>query len=374
MKENEFLDAVSQMDTDVVERFIRMDQKLHKKKDRAKPRRFWLRAGIIAACFTLSVGVIFGSGILDFGTVAPDVEPDDKVNGVLSLDHLLDLHNFDHIVFGDNVNSNPDQSDTEHPGAEDSNPPSQNGSWVEWHGIKVSKSLYTGLSTLEGETLIAITAKSLTPVGGSLSEYVYHGKTYEQMRLELEAAAKKRFYLEMMKDFTNHYDDHHAEFTEQDLDMFWKKVYCNVDKEFLHENGYVTDDEYPFDRTAISDDLNQYTTLCLQLEGDMADCVREYRAQSAPVINWNRLADTGFDVYKSEGTYIVVVSIDAMESFANCVKEVCTLHVITDTVFRYATYAELGLETPDIPCDDEFDNPDLSHEEIPLPDDDALDE
>lgn len=373
MKENEFLDAVSQMDMDVVERFIRLDQKLHKKKDRAKSRRLWRTASAIAACLALSVGVMFGAGILDFGTVAPDVEPDDKVNGVLSLDHLLDLHNFDRIIFGEDANSNPDQSDTDHPGAEDSNPPSQNGSWVEWHGIKVSKSLHSGLSTLKGDTLIAITAKSLTPVGGSLSEYVYHGKTYEQLRLELEAAEKKRFYLEMMKDFTNHYDEHHAEFTEQDLDMFWEKVYSNVDKEFLHENGYVTDDEYPFDRTAISDDLSQYTTLCLQLENDMAQCVREYRAQTTPDIDWNKLADKGFDVYKNEEIYIAVISIHAMESFAQGVKEVCTAQVISDTVFRYATHVELGLETPeDVPCNDEFGNSDFSREEIPLPDDDAL--
>ncbi len=357
MKENEFLDAVSQMDTDVVERFIRMDQKLQKKKDRAKSRRLWLRAGTIAACFALTIGVIFASGMLKFGKVFPDVEPDDKVNGVLSLDHLLDLHNFGHIVFGEDANSNPDQSDTDHPGSEDSNPPSQDGSWVEWNGIKLSKSLHTGLSTLESDTLIAITAKSLTPVGGSLSEYVYHGKTYEQLRLELETAAKKRCYLEMMKDFTNHYDDHHAEFTEQDLNMFWEKVYCNVDKEFLHENGYVTDGEYPFDRTAISDDLNNYTTLCIQLENDMAQCVREYRAQSTAAIDWSLLAKKGFDIYQNEGTYIAVISVDSMESFANYVKEICTAAVLSDTLFRYATHEELGLPSPDIPCDDECADP-----------------
>ena len=53
MKENEFLDGVSNIEPDVVERFISMDNKL-----KSKSKFSWLRFGVVAACFLLIVGVI----------------------------------------------------------------------------------------------------------------------------------------------------------------------------------------------------------------------------------------------------------------------------------------------------------------------------
>ena len=47
MKENEFLDGVSNIDSDVVERFVSMDNKLQKKAKKSKG--IWLRFGAIAA-------------------------------------------------------------------------------------------------------------------------------------------------------------------------------------------------------------------------------------------------------------------------------------------------------------------------------------
>ena len=53
MKENEFLDGVSNIEPDVVERFVAMDNKL-----KNKSRFSWIRFGAVAACFLLIVGVI----------------------------------------------------------------------------------------------------------------------------------------------------------------------------------------------------------------------------------------------------------------------------------------------------------------------------
>ena len=55
MKENEFLDGVSNIEPDVVERFISMDNKLQKKP---KTKGIWLRFGAIAACFLLIVSAV----------------------------------------------------------------------------------------------------------------------------------------------------------------------------------------------------------------------------------------------------------------------------------------------------------------------------
>ena len=58
MKENEFLDGVSNIEPDVVERFVKMDNKLQKKANKPKSKGIWLRFGAIAACFLLIVSAV----------------------------------------------------------------------------------------------------------------------------------------------------------------------------------------------------------------------------------------------------------------------------------------------------------------------------
>ncbi len=55
MKENEFLDGVSNIDSDIVERFVSMDNRL---KKQTRPRSIWVRVGALAACFALIASVI----------------------------------------------------------------------------------------------------------------------------------------------------------------------------------------------------------------------------------------------------------------------------------------------------------------------------
>ncbi len=57
MKENKFLDGVSCIDTDVVERFVSMDDQLIKKAERQKKKTRFLRFGALAASFALILGV-----------------------------------------------------------------------------------------------------------------------------------------------------------------------------------------------------------------------------------------------------------------------------------------------------------------------------
>ena len=58
MKENEFLDSVSNIEIDVVERFASMDNKLQKKSNKQKTKGVWLRFGAVAACIALIVVAI----------------------------------------------------------------------------------------------------------------------------------------------------------------------------------------------------------------------------------------------------------------------------------------------------------------------------
>ena len=145
-----------------------------------------------------------------------------------------------------------------------------------------------------------------------------------------------------------------------------------------YDHNYVVDGEDPFNDEAISADLEKYEDLRSQLENDLNQCRIEYRVHNAPNIDWSKFAEKGFDVYQNEGIYIVVLPIHSMESFADCVKEVCSAELVSNTVFRYATHAELGLPTHDIPSDDgqdivpsdANDEPiEIPHDEQPVADD-----
>ena len=58
MKENEFLDGVSNIEADVVERFVLIDDKLQNKTNKSKSKGLWLRVGAVAACLALILGAV----------------------------------------------------------------------------------------------------------------------------------------------------------------------------------------------------------------------------------------------------------------------------------------------------------------------------
>ena len=82
MKENEFLDGVSNIESDVVERFVSMDNKLQKKANKSKTKGIWLRFGAIAACFLLIVSAVIVVPMLREGDPGVIVPPDETNNGV----------------------------------------------------------------------------------------------------------------------------------------------------------------------------------------------------------------------------------------------------------------------------------------------------
>lgn len=57
MKEDEFLDGVSNIESDVIERFVLMDNMFQMKANKSK--RVWLRLGALAACLAIIAGAIF---------------------------------------------------------------------------------------------------------------------------------------------------------------------------------------------------------------------------------------------------------------------------------------------------------------------------
>lgn len=69
MKENEFLDGVSCVESDVVEHFVFMDRELQSKQKRSKRTKLWLRIGALAACLALIVTIAAVRRVPSVGTV-----------------------------------------------------------------------------------------------------------------------------------------------------------------------------------------------------------------------------------------------------------------------------------------------------------------
>ena len=93
MKENEFIDSVSNIEPDVLERFIFMDNKLQEKANKQKSKGIRLRFGAIAACFCLIVIAIVIVPMLrenDPGVIPGPGTTDDPINDLPTKDISFD--------------------------------------------------------------------------------------------------------------------------------------------------------------------------------------------------------------------------------------------------------------------------------------------
>ena len=57
MKENVFLNGLENIESDIVEKFLSMDNELQKNANKSKKKNIWLRFGAVAACFALLTGI-----------------------------------------------------------------------------------------------------------------------------------------------------------------------------------------------------------------------------------------------------------------------------------------------------------------------------
>lgn len=68
MREQEFLDAVSHIEADVVESFVAMDARLQRKAGRSKSKVIWIRIGSVAACFAVVLCAVMILPMLGVGS------------------------------------------------------------------------------------------------------------------------------------------------------------------------------------------------------------------------------------------------------------------------------------------------------------------
>lgn len=68
MREQDFLDAVSHIEADVVESFVAMDARLQRKAGRSRARVIWTRIGAVAACFAVVLSAVLILPMLGVGS------------------------------------------------------------------------------------------------------------------------------------------------------------------------------------------------------------------------------------------------------------------------------------------------------------------
>ena len=77
MKENKFLDGISNIESDVVERFIDMDNKLQRQMSKTNSKKLWLRFGAIAACVILVLSAMLVAPMLHYDGSGGITPPND---------------------------------------------------------------------------------------------------------------------------------------------------------------------------------------------------------------------------------------------------------------------------------------------------------
>ena len=101
MKENEFLDGMSNIDADVIERFVNMDNKLQSKSKRSKG--VFLRVLALAASIALVIGVIATVVLLQGGETGQDL-PSEEENKEYVI-YLADSYSYDSLTLESKENA-----------------------------------------------------------------------------------------------------------------------------------------------------------------------------------------------------------------------------------------------------------------------------
>lgn len=324
MKSNELLEIIGEAQDEYV-----WDAKQPKKTKMP----VWAKSAVsVAACLCLAAGILFGTGVLKFPGVQPNVEPD--IEYYMPHD-LLNREDFDRIIWGGGNEDDPTaENDPNQSGG--GNTVVENGAWREWNGIKITEALYDTMTQRRADEVIAIGVKSLAEPEVKLSDYVFNGRTYAEILADCEEARQLRRDFLNLKDLSNIYGERGAELG----DAFWEKTYELLEEEFVAR--YFADGE--FDTTAISDDLNACETQLVLLENELDGCKREYNAKYNAVPALSRLMNKGYYVAGSNGVFAVMVPAGNMAAFAEDVLAMYDADLIKTVVFRLASRADLGIE------------------------------
>lgn len=319
----------------------RVQKRLAYGKERAvRPRvRVALLSAVLVALLTISV---FGvARLLDKDEPQKGNKGNNAGSGVHSLSELLGRDDFDGILWGDETprSDKEEISDESDRGDEISGIPEPDGV-VEWKGINLDVMLMSAIESSEGVKVLAVTVSSTN--SGSLADFVYNGRRYGGVLTEYRECLCLAGELTTLKKFAKLYERRDDIETDAILD----KLTAEVDEELI--NKYFDSDKGVFDIVGIDEALSSAETELGMLEDESENIEKMYYSASLPDLSL--LAEKkGYYVVENAGIQVVFLECDKAEAFA---ADICSLYsenILSNSFFRLASQADLGIEDTDEP-------------------------
>lgn len=316
----------------------RVQKRLFRGKERAVyPRvRVALLSAALVALLTLSV---FGvARLLDKD------EPQKGNNaggGIHSLSELLGRDDFDGILWVDETprSDKEEISDESGRGDEISGIPEPDGV-VEWNGINLDVMLMSAIESSEGVKVLAVTVSSTN--SGSLADFVYNGRRYGSVIAEYRECLDRAGELTTLRKFAKLCESRDDIETDAILD----KLTAEVGEELIKK--YFDSDKGEFDIVGIDEALSSAETELGMLEDEIENIEKMYYSANLPDLSL--LAEKkGYYVVENAGVRVVFLECDKAEAFA---ADICSLYsekILSDSFFRLASQADLGIEDTDEP-------------------------
>lgn len=340
----------------------RVGEKIEIKRKKRPPFSKWGVIAAACACVCVAIGVSLGIAL---SSGSPELPSDTTGHSggdanVNSVEDLLGLADYGSIIWGSgSVEGDLPTADEAYgddvTGVEGEHPQG----YTLWNGANISNELmeYTKEGSWHEKTLLAITAKTVSPPDTSIFDFVYNGRTYREIWDERSALTEELHRIISLKKFARHY----GEFTEE----IWQKLYDYDGIDEAYVNSYYDGEEFLMEK--IDGDLEAFEARLVKLDSEVAECEREYSALHLPELAL--LSPKGYYVVENAGIYIVFVKPAELAGLISDIVSLTDPDILDGCVLRLATKNDLGIESGgvnDVPLPD-VEVPD-AEDLIPAPD------
>lgn len=358
-------DALGEIDTELVERFARMDeirteQHLRRRRLRGIAHRFFG----VAASFVVVLGLVMLSLSLGWqGGDLPSVDTTpsgEEVAPIHAVEDVLIDFDPDRIVWGnadanDNVPDVVDPApetdfteggwDNEAETAEVSVGDFDNIGYRRWKGLFLDATLYNAINSAGDDAVFAVALFSVSKPSLSLDSYIYKGRTVRAIWNEYEYANALFEELSFLKRIAGSA----GEASEEELALMLEKSERKL-LETYYQNGV-------FDETKLSMDLTAAEERCNVLYTEYTRAVEAYMLEYSGLPDPSVLAREGYYVVMQGSSYFLFAEEDELAVLSEIILRHYDDEMLQNTFFCLATSHDLGVTANDIhpygPSDDE---------------------
>lgn len=321
----------------------RVGEKIEIKRKKRPPFSKWGVIAAACACVCVAIGASLGIAL---SSGSPGHSGGDS--SVNSLEDLLGLADYGSIIWGSgsvegDLPTYNEPSDEDETAVEVMRPKG----YTLWNGANISNELmeYTKDGSWHEKTLLAITAKAISPPDTSIFDFVYNGRTYREIWDERSALTEELHRIMFLKKFARHY----GEFTEE----IWQKLYDYDGIDEAYVNSYCDGEEFLMEK--IDGDIEAFEARLVKLDSEVAECEKAYSREHDPLPELALLSQKGYYVVENAGIYLVFVKPAALSEVVKDIVSLTDPDILERCVLTLATRDDLGIEpggVNDVPLPD----------------------